>query len=75
MKELTTFRKFLAEGKLLKENQILGKYIETKHPDGYDMIMSFSKPDEEELGLDYGTLDEIMEVKDINGVTVYIVSI
>jgi hypothetical protein len=37
--------------------------------------MSFSKPDEAELGLDYGTLDEIMEVKDINGVTVYIVYI
>ena len=46
-------RKYLAEGKLLKEDQMMGKYIQTKHPDGYDMIMSFSMPDEEELGLDW----------------------
>ena len=64
-----------AENKLLKENQMMGKYIETKHPDGYDMIMSFSMPDEGELGLDYGTLDEILEVKEINGVKVYCVYI
>ena len=64
-----------AENKLLKENQLMGKYIETKHPDGYDMIMSFSMPDEGELGLDYGTLDEILEVKEINGVKVYCVYI
>ncbi len=64
-----------AENKLLKENQLMGKYIETKHPDGYDMIMSFSIPDEGELGLDYGTLDEILEVKEINGVKVYCVYI
>ena len=63
----------LAEGTLLKEDQMMGKYIQTKHPDGYDMIMSFSMPDEEELGLDYGTLDEILEVKEINGVKVYCV--
>ena len=68
-------RKYLAEGKLLKEEQMMGKYIQTKHPDGYDMIMSFSMPDEEELGLDYGTLDEILEVKEINGVKVYCVYI
>ena len=35
-------RKYLAEGKLLKEDQMMGKYIQTQHPDGYDMIMSFS---------------------------------
>ena len=64
-----------AENKLLKENQLMGKYIKTKHPDGYDMIMSFSMPDEGELGLDYGTLDEILEVKEINGVKVYCVYI
>ena len=67
--------KDLAEGRLLKENQLIGKYIETKHPEGYDMIMSFSMPDEGELGLDYGTLDEILEVKEINGVKVYCVYI
>jgi len=66
---------FLAEGRLLKEDQMMGKYIQTKHPDGYDMIMSFSMPDEGELGLDYGTLDEILEVKEINGVKVYCVYI
>ena len=68
-------KKVVSEGKLLKENQMMGKYIETKHPDGYDMIMSFSMPDEEELGLDYGTLDEILEVKGIDGVKVYCVYI
>jgi hypothetical protein len=68
-------RKYLAEGKLLKEEQMMGKYIQTKHPDGYDMIMSFSMPDEGELGLDYGTLDEILEVKEIDGVKVYCVYI
>ena len=62
-------------GKLLKEDQMMGKYIQTKHPDGYDIIMSFSMPDEEELGLDYGTLDEILEVRKINGVKVYCVYI
>jgi len=74
MKELNKFRQYLAEG-VIKENQIMGKYIETKHPDGYDMIMSFSMPDEGELGLDFGTLDEILEVKEINGVKVYCVFI
>ena len=74
MKELNTFRQYLTEG-VIKENQIMGKYIETKHPDGYDMIMSFSMPDEGELGLDFGTLDEILEVKEINGVKVYCVFI
>ena len=54
---------------------MMGKYIQTQHPDGYDMIMSFSMPDEGELGLDYGTLDEILEVKEINGVKVYCVYI
>ena len=74
MKELNRFRQYLTEG-VIKENQIMGKYIETKHPDGYDMIMSFSMPDEGELGLDFGTLDEILEVKEINGVKVYCVYI
>jgi hypothetical protein len=59
----------------IKEEQMMGKYIQTKHPDGYDMIMSFSMPDEGELGLDYGTLDEILEVKEIDGVKVYCVYI
>ena len=68
-------KKYLAENKLIKENQMMGKYIKTTHPDGYDMIMSFSMPDEGELGLDYGTLDEILEVKEINGVKVYCVYI
>ena len=68
-------RKYLAENKLLKEDQMMGKYIQTQHPDGYDMIMSFSMPDEEELGLDYGTLDEILVVKEIDEVKVYIVYI
>lgn len=75
-------RKLIKE-ELLKEvspsrpnaGSMMGKYIETKHPDGYDMIMSFSMPDEEELGLDYGTLDEILEVKEIDGVKVYYVYI
>ena len=65
----------LRENKLLKENRLFSKYITTTHPDGYDIIMSFSIPNEEELGLDYGTLDEIMEVKDIDGVKVYYVYI
>ncbi len=73
--DLKKVEDFLTENKLLKEDQIMGKYIETKHPDGYDMIMSFSMPDEGELGLDYGTLDEILEVKEINGVKVYCVYI
>ena len=68
-------KKYLAENKLLKENRLFSKYITTTHPDGYDIIMSFSMPNEEELGLDYGTLDEIMEVKDIDGVKVYYVYI
>tara|TARA_R110000751_G_scaffold23957_1_gene65711 strand:- start:1992 stop:2237 length:246 start_codon:yes stop_codon:yes gene_type:complete len=75
-------RKLIKE-ELLKEESpsrpnagsMMGKYIETKHPEGYDMIMSFHPPDEEELGLDYGTLEEILEVKDINGVKVYCVYI
>ena len=37
--------------------------------------MSFSMPNEEELGLDYGTLDYDMEVTDIDGVKVYYVYI
>jgi hypothetical protein len=68
-------RKYLAENKLLKEDQMMGKYIQTQHPYGYDMIMSFSMPDEGELGLDYGTLDEILVVKEIDEVKVYIVYI
>ena len=68
-------KKYLAEGNLLKEEQIMGKYIQTQHPDGYDMVMSFTMPDEGELGLDYGTLDEILEVKEIDGVKVYCVYI
>ena len=68
-------RKYLAEGKLLKEDQMMGKYIETTHPDGYDMIMSFSMPKEAELDLDSGTLKEILEVKEIDGVKVYCVYI
>jgi hypothetical protein len=32
-------------------------------------------PDEGELDLDYGTLDEILEVKEIDGVKVYVVYI
>ena len=75
-------RKLIKE-ELLKEESpsrpyagsMMGKYIETKHPEGYDMVMSFHPPNEEELGLDYGTLEEILEVKDINGVKVYCVYI
>ena len=54
---------------------MMGKYIEKMSDDGYHVIMSFSMPNEEELGLDYGTLDEIMEVENINGVKVYVVYI
>lgn len=68
-------RKYLAEGRLLKEENMIGKYIETTIEGGIDVIMSFQMPDEEELGLDYGTLDEIMEVKDVDGIKVYIVYI
>jgi len=69
-------KKFIAEGKLLKEGEgMIGKYIETTHPDGYDMIMSFSMPNEGELDLDYGTLEEVLEIKEIDGIKVYIVYI
>jgi len=54
---------------------MIGKYIETTIEGGIDVIMSFQMPDEGELGLDYGTLDEILEVKEIGGVKVYIVYI
>ena len=67
--------KTLSEDPRPNAGSMMGKYIETKHPEGYDMIMSFHPPDEEELGLDYGTLEEILEVKDINGVKVYCVYI
>ena len=67
--------KTLSEDPRPNAGSMMGKYIETTSPDGYDVIMSFSMPDEEELGLDYGTLDEIMEVEHIKGVKVYIVYI
>ena len=68
-------KKYLAEGKLLKEDQMMGKYIQTKHAVGYDMIMSFSMPDEDVLGLGYGILDELLAVKVIDGLKVYCVYI
>ena len=54
---------------------MIGKYIETTIEGGIDVIMSFQMPDEGELDLDYGTLDEILEVKEIDGVKVYVVYI
>tara|TARA_B110000444_G_scaffold240766_1_gene256432 strand:- start:157 stop:387 length:231 start_codon:yes stop_codon:yes gene_type:complete len=63
-------KKYLAEGKLLKENQLFSKYINTPLPDGSEMVISFSFPDAEELGLDYDTLEEVLEIKEIKGVKV-----
>ena len=57
------------------KNTTVGKYIETLTEDGISVIISFTEPNEEELGLDYGTLDEICEVGFINGIKVYIVYI
>jgi len=67
--------KTLSEDPRPNAGSMMGKYIETMGDDGYHVIMSFSMPNEEELGLDYGTLDEIMEVENINGVKVYVVYI
>jgi hypothetical protein len=53
---------------------LFGKYIETTK-DGVDVIVSFEKPSEEELGLDYGTLDEIMEIKEVDGIKLFFVYI
>jgi len=53
----------------------MGKYIEKELRNGINVIMSFERPKEEELGLDLFTLDEIMEVKEIDGIKVYIVYI
>jgi hypothetical protein len=53
---------------------LFGKYIETTKG-GVDVIVSFEKPSEEELGLDYGTLDEIMEIKEVDGIKLFFVYI
>jgi len=55
--------------------KLMGKYIEKELRNGINVIMSFERPKEEELGLDLFTLDEIMEVKEIDGIKVYIVYI
>ncbi len=74
-------KKFLVENKLgtyskLNENKnLFGKYIKTTKEGGIDVIVSFEKPSEEELGLDYGTLEEIMEIKEIDGVKLFFVYI
>jgi hypothetical protein len=52
---------------------LFGKYIEFEKPEGPEVIVSFEKPNEEELGLDFGTLDEIMEIKEIDGLKLYFV--
>jgi hypothetical protein len=54
---------------------LFGKYIEATKEGGIDVIVSFEKPSEEELGLDYGTLDEIMEIKEVDGIKLFFVYI
>ena len=50
------------------------KYLEKKLDNGVDVIISLEIDGlEEELGLDFGTLDEIMEVKEIDGLKLYFV--
>jgi hypothetical protein len=50
-----------------------GKWIEKTLEDGIEVLISFEKFNEEELGLDYGTLDEVMEVKEVDGIKLYFV--
>jgi hypothetical protein len=51
------------------------KYIKKETEEGYDVIVSFEKPSEEELGLDFGTLKEVLEIKEIDGIKLYFVYI
>ena len=51
-------------------------YLEKKLEGGVDVIISLEIEGlEEELGLDYGTLEEIMEVKEVNGIKLYFIYI
>lgn len=68
-KILKKLKKALSEAKA----GLFGKYIEFEKPEGPEVIVSFEKPNEEELGLDFGTLDEIMEIKEIDGLKLYFV--
>ena len=52
------------------------EYIKKKLNGGIDLIVSFEIEGlEEELGLDYGTLTEITEVKEVDGVKLYFIYI
>ena len=62
------------KGEEIGNEDLFGKYIETTKG-GVDVIVSFEKPSEEELGLDYGTLDEIMEIKEVDGIKLFFVYI
>jgi hypothetical protein len=59
--------------KLKIKNMKKGKWIEKTLEDGIEVLISFEKFNEEELGLDYGTLDEVMEVKEVDGIKLYFV--
>lgn len=51
-------------------------YLEKKLDSGVDVIISLEIEGlEEELGLDYGTLEEIMEVKEVDGIKLYFIYI
>jgi hypothetical protein len=52
------------------------KYLEKKLKGGIDVIISLEIEGlEEELGLDFGTLEEIMEVKEVDGIKLYFIYI
>jgi hypothetical protein len=51
-------------------------FIKKELEDGITLYVSFTLEGLEEiLGLDYGTLDECLEVKEVNGVKLYFVYI
>jgi hypothetical protein len=51
-------------------------YLEKELEGGITLIVSLERKGlEDELGLDFGTLEEIMEVKEVNGVKLYFVYI
>ena len=51
-------------------------YLEKELEGGITLIVSLEIEGlEEELGLDYGTLEEIMEVKEVDGVKLYFIYI
>ena len=66
-------KEYLKNNRLLKEEQMEGKYIETTSPKGYDIIISFEELTEDDLGLDYGTLSDpnMKKVEERDGVKIY----